>query len=79
MENESRVEEISPERVLQGRQAVTALRTALEELPQRTRAIFLLHRFEGLKYKEIARRLGISSSSVEKHMMAAIKHVRALR
>lgn len=74
-ENETRVEEISPERVLQGKQAVAVLRNALEELPQRTRAVFVLHRFEGFKYREIAKRLGISPSSVEKHMMAAIKHV----
>lgn len=53
------------------------LRAALEELPPRTRAVFLLHRFDGFKYREIAKRLGISSSSVEKHMMVAIKHVLA--
>ena len=75
LENANRVEEISPERVLQGRQAISVLRAALEELPPRTRAVFLLHRFEGFKYREIAKRLGISPSSVEKHMMAAIKHV----
>ena len=51
------------------------LQRALLELPERTRAIFVLQRFEGLKYKEIADRLGISASSVEKHMMSAIKHI----
>lgn len=75
IDSENRVEELSPERVLQGKQAVSVLRSALEELPPRTRAVFLLHRFEGFKYREIANRLGISTSSVEKHMMAAIKHV----
>ncbi len=70
-----RVEELSPERVLQGRQELKNLQSALAELPQRTRAVFLLHRFEGFKYKEIANRLGISTSAVEKHMMAAIRHV----
>ncbi|AKM07006.1 RNA polymerase sigma factor [Pelagerythrobacter marensis] len=75
LENANKFEELSPERVLQGKQAVKALRAALGELPPRTRAIFLLHRFEGYKYREIARRLGISTSSVEKHMMSAIKHV----
>ena len=71
-------EEISPERVLQGRQGVADLQRALLELPERTRAIFVLHRFEELKYSEIARRLGISVSSVEKHMMDALRHI-ALR
>jgi RNA polymerase sigma-70 factor (ECF subfamily) len=69
------VEEISPERVLQGREALADLQQALSELPERTRAIFVLHRFEELRYSEIARRLSISVSSVEKHMMSAIRHV----
>lgn len=68
-------EEISPERVLQGRQGVADLQRALLELPERTRAIFVLHRFEELKYSEIAHRLGISVSSVEKHMMDALRHI----
>src|SRR5690606_33131675 len=51
-ETENPFEEISPERVLQGKEAVTRLQAALEELPQRTRAVFLLHRFEGFKYRE---------------------------
>ena len=68
-------EEISPERVLLGRRRLAEFRRALTELPERTRAIFLLHRFEELKYAEIAIRLGISTSSVEKHMMDAIRHL----
>jgi RNA polymerase sigma-70 factor (ECF subfamily) len=71
----NRVEEISPERVLLDRNELELLQRALLELPERTRAIFVLQRFEGLKYKEIADRLGISASSVEKHMMSAIKHI----
>jgi RNA polymerase sigma-70 factor (ECF subfamily) len=72
----SRCEEISPERVLQGVQRVALVRQALAELPERTRAIFLLHRFEELKYAEIAQRIGVSSSLVEKHMMDALKHLK---
>ena len=73
--SENSVEEISPERVLQGKRRVMALENALKELPERTRAIFLLHRFEEYKYREIAQHFGISASSVEKHMMAAMKHI----
>jgi RNA polymerase sigma-70 factor (ECF subfamily) len=68
-------EEISPERVLLGRRRLAEVRKALAELPERTRAIFILHRFEELKYSEIAQRLGISKSSVEKHMMDAIRYM----
>lgn len=68
-------EEITPERVLQGREGVQALQRALNELPERTRSIFVLHRFEEFRYAEIAQRLGISTSLVEKHMMDAIRHL----
>ena len=72
-------EEISPERVLLGKRKVEELNRALMELPERTRAIFLLHRFEGHKYSEMARQFGVSTSSVEKHMMEAIRHLKARR
>src|SRR5690606_21094793 len=75
--SENSVEEISPERVLLGKQRLAALERALGELPERTRTIFVLHRFEEYKYSEIARRLGVSVSSVEKHMMEAMRHLRA--
>lgn len=69
------VEELSPERVLLGKQRVEQLRRALAELPERTRAIFLLQRFEGYTYSDIAKRIGVSTSLVEKHMMDAIRHL----
>lgn len=75
LQEQDKFEEISPERVLLGKQRVALLQDALNELPERTRAIFLLHRFEDFKYGEIASRLGISTSLVEKHMMDAIKHL----
>lgn len=74
-QNENAFEEFSPERVLLGKEKVVALKNALNELPERTRTIFLLHRFEEFKYREIAQQLGISMSLVEKHMMDAIKHL----
>lgn len=73
--SENRIEEISPERVLQGRQGLADVHRALAELPERTRVIFVLHRFEELRYSEIASRLGISVSGVEKQMMDAIRHL----
>lgn len=74
-ETDHPVEELSPERVIQARQQVAIVREALMELPTRTRDIFLLRRFEGLSYAEIASRFGISVSAVEKHVAKAMQHV----
>lgn len=70
-------EEIDPERILQGKEELRLLELALTELPVRTRTVFLLHRFEGFKYREIAERIGVSVSSVEKHIAAAARHIAA--
>lgn len=69
------VEEFSPERVLLGKQMLADVVSAIQELPERTRTVFVLQRFEELSYGEIAKRLGISVSAVEKHMMKAIAHL----
>jgi RNA polymerase sigma-70 factor (ECF subfamily) len=50
---------------------------ALEGLPERTRTIFMMHRFDELGYREIQHRLGISMPAVEYHMMRALAHIRA--
>lgn len=68
-------EERSPERVLLGQEELAAMERALRELPERTRFAFLLNRYEELSYQEIARRLGVSVSAVEKHMMRALAHL----
>ena len=46
-----------------------------ESDPERTRAIFLLRRLEGMKYLDIAARLNISVSTVEKDMQRAVAHL----
>src|SRR3546814_128598 len=62
------------ERVAEARQRLTLLRRAMAELPTRTQDIFELNRIEGLTYAEIACRLGISESSVQKHLARALHH-----
>jgi RNA polymerase sigma-70 factor (ECF subfamily) len=63
------------ERVCMGREALGRLSAALLELPERTRAIFVLRRLEDMRYSDIARRLGISVSAVEKQMVRAMSHL----
>ncbi|SNS35119.1 RNA polymerase sigma-70 factor, ECF subfamily [Sphingomonas laterariae] len=57
--------------MLQLRQRLERVRLGLDELSPRTRQIFLMHRIEGLKYREIAEQLGITMSAVEKHIAKA--------
>lgn len=71
------VEDFAPDRVLLGREQVAIVRAVLAELPDNVRAAFILHRFEELTYNEIARRLGVSVSAVEKYIMRALKEITA--
>ncbi len=66
------VETLGPDRVLEGREHLTAIVAALQDLPERTRAIFLLVRIEKLKQVDVAAHYAISVSAVEKHLRKAV-------
>lgn len=70
----SEVSSSSPEQTMIARQRLEILKSALDELPLDCRTVFLLHGVEGLKYSEIAARLGISLSMVGKHLSRAMAH-----
>jgi len=63
-----------PERILAGQQRLGLLQKALDELPPNCRTAFLLHGVEGLKYAEIAERMGISKSMVNRLLSRALAH-----
>ena len=65
----------SPERVLLGREAIASLIAALQELPEKTIVIFSLYHFDSISQVEIAKRFGMSVSTVEKHMSRANAHL----
>lgn len=61
------------------RQNLAAAAATIRGLPPKTRDAFLLHRFENLTYREIAARLGISVSMVEKHIAEALRQLKMSR
>ncbi|WP_081916913.1 RNA polymerase sigma factor [Caulobacter sp. UNC358MFTsu5.1] len=69
------LEPLDPARVLLGRESLGEVSDALRELPDRTRAIFLLFRLEGMKQSELAALYGVSVSAVQKHILKAMTHL----
>ncbi|AZE47186.1 Sigma factor, ECF subfamily [Pseudomonas chlororaphis] len=55
-------------------QRLERLKSVLAELSPRRREALMLHRFEGLSQAQIAERMGISLSMVEKHIAFALLH-----
>jgi len=74
---ESLIDEVSPERVVIGREAVGMIVSALDELPPRSAQAFFLVRFEQMTQEEAARRMGISVKAVEELMRRAFRLLRA--
>ena len=46
----------------------------INQLPDRSRKVFLMSRFEGLKNREIAQKLQISTTTVENHIAKALQY-----
>lgn len=64
--------DISPERVVLAERTLAEVLAILNELSERTRAMFYLYRLENLKIREIADLYGISPSAVEKQVAKAL-------
>lgn len=69
----------APDRGLLGREQLDQALAVIRALPPRTRDAFLLHRFEDLTYRQIADRLGVSVSMIEKHLAEALKRLKSAR
>lgn len=62
--------------ILITKELAQAIATSLEKLPAQTKEIFMLSRYNGLKNKEIADQLGISTKSVEYHITNTLKQLK---
>lgn len=74
---------LQPEQALENSQDWQACVAAIDALPPRCRDAFVLHVFEELPHAQIAARMGISVSMVEKHiargMLSCQAQLRSLR
>jgi RNA polymerase sigma-70 factor (ECF subfamily) len=59
---------------MEARLQIEELKRALAELPPRRRAIFIAARVDGVSHEEIAQRLGLSRTMVQKELRRAISH-----
>jgi RNA polymerase sigma-70 factor (ECF subfamily) len=66
----------SPEDALHAQELAALVEQTIQKLPERSREAFLLQRQHGLSYGEIAATMGISVSTVEKHMIRALRALR---
>ena len=64
--------------VLDRRHRIIRLAVLLNELPPSCQAAFIMNKIEGRGHREIAERLGVSVSMVEKHIIRALIHCRDL-
>ena len=63
----------SPEVKLLNNELVENIHDAINRLPDRCRQIYLLKRYDGLKYSEISEILNISVNTVKTQMKRAVK------
>jgi len=66
---------LDPSRVAAGRQSLEGLASALRELPEDTRTMFVLYRLEHLDRRDIAAAFETSPSTVDRHLARAMAHL----
>lgn len=67
---------INPEEILEYRQLSETLRRGISQLPERRKEIFMMSRFDGKTYDQIAHHFNISKSAVNKHIIEALAFLR---
>ncbi|WP_447952853.1 RNA polymerase sigma factor [Sphingopyxis chilensis] len=62
-----------PESIAAGRQELSRLAALIAALPPKCREVFMLRKVHELSQREVARHMGISENTVEKHMGKALR------
>lgn len=65
--------EFNPESSIVYNELLSQVNSIIPQLPERCREVFILSRMKGLKNREIADKLNISTTAVEKHISKAIQ------
>ncbi|HLZ87715.1 MAG TPA: RNA polymerase sigma-70 factor, partial [Puia sp.] len=68
-------QEVSESREMEDDELKIRLYQAIDRLPEQCRKVFRMSRFEELKQREIADKLGISIKTVKNHITYALKHL----
>jgi len=67
---------IDLDKILNANELELKIKEAIDKLPSERKKIFILSRYEDLKYKEIAEKLNISIKTVENQIGSALKFLR---
>ena len=65
----------TPEHRLEARQQLDAAEQAIANLPERSRTVLQLHRYEKLTYRQIADQLSVSETTVKTDLASAIAQI----
>lgn len=68
-----------PIAALEARDQLERVQATLARLSPKTRSVFLAHRRDGISYKDIANREGLSEKAVERRMSKAMAHIKRAR
>lgn len=66
-----------PDSITQYEELYHDVENAINAMPLKRRQVYIMHRFEGKKYQEIADELNLSLRTIETHVYQAIRQIRA--
>ena len=64
-----------PDEVLQQKEILTTIEQAINDLPEKRRIIFMMHRFENFTYSQIAQIQNISIKTVETQIKRSVDYI----
>lgn len=66
----------SPDSIIQYEELYHDVENAINAMPLKRRQVYVMHRFEGKKYQEIANELNLSLRTIEAHLYQAMRQIR---